>query len=54
MKTFDLIKATISHHLKDPRSKSLEPDCLSLFAYNDDTVSKGGGKYFVIGELEAR
>jgi len=29
MKTFDFIQATISHHLKDPHSKALEPDCLS-------------------------
>jgi phosphate transport system substrate-binding protein len=28
MKTFDSIQATIFHSLKDPRSKSLEPDCL--------------------------
>ncbi len=29
MKTFDFIKATIPHHLKDPHSKALEADCLS-------------------------
>ncbi len=29
MNTFDLLPGTISHHLKDPHSKSLEPDCLS-------------------------
>jgi hypothetical protein len=29
MKTFDFIQATISHLLKDPHSKPLEPDCLS-------------------------
>jgi hypothetical protein len=29
MKTFDFIKATISHNLKDPHSKALEPGCLS-------------------------
>ncbi len=28
MNTFDLLSGTISHHLKDPHSKSLEPDCL--------------------------
>jgi hypothetical protein len=28
MKTFDFIQATIFHHLKDPHSKALEPDCL--------------------------
>jgi len=43
MKTFDFIKATISHNLKDPLSKSLEPDCLSPFAGHYDTVSKRGG-----------
>jgi hypothetical protein len=32
---------TISHNLKDPHSKALEPDCLSPFACNYDTVSKG-------------
>jgi hypothetical protein len=29
MKTFDFIQVTISHNLKDPHSKVLEPDCLS-------------------------
>jgi hypothetical protein len=29
MMTFDFMQATISHHLKDPHSKALEPDCLS-------------------------
>ena len=29
MKTFDFIQAVISHNLKDPHSKALEPDCLS-------------------------
>jgi len=29
MKTFDLIRSAISHNLKDPYSKALEPDCLS-------------------------
>jgi hypothetical protein len=29
MKTFDFIESAISHHLKDPHSKALEPDCLS-------------------------
>jgi hypothetical protein len=40
MKTFDFIEATISHQLKDPHSKVLEPDCLSPSASNYDTVSK--------------
>jgi len=30
MKTFDFIQSGISHNLKDPHSKALEPDCLSL------------------------
>ena len=29
MNAFDFIQATICHDLKDPLSKSLEPDCLS-------------------------
>jgi len=29
MKTFDFIQETISHNLKDPHSKALEPDCVS-------------------------
>jgi len=29
MNLFGFILATISHSLKDPHSKSLEPDCLS-------------------------
>jgi len=29
MKTFDLIQATMSHNLKEPHSKALEPDRLS-------------------------
>ena len=28
MKTFDIIRTTVSHSLKDPHSKSLESDCL--------------------------
>jgi hypothetical protein len=31
MKTFDFIQATISHNLKNPHSKTLEPDCVSPF-----------------------
>ena len=42
MKTFDFIQATISHNLKDPHPKSLEPDCLSHLAGNYDTVSREG------------
>ncbi len=29
MKTFDFIQVTISHNLKDPHPKALEPDCFS-------------------------
>jgi len=29
MNTFGIMQATISHNLKDPHSKALEPDCLS-------------------------
>jgi hypothetical protein len=43
MKTLDFIQVTISHHLKDPHSKALEPDCVSPFACDYDTVSSGGG-----------
>jgi hypothetical protein len=39
MKTFDFMQASISHNLKGPHSKSLEPDCLSPFASDYDTVS---------------
>src|SRR4030042_2979395 len=48
MITFDFIQATISHYLKDPHSKSLEPDCLSPFACNDDTVAHQGGQVDII------
>ena len=44
MKTFDFIQATISHNLKDPRSKALEPDCSPPFACDYDTVLGGEGK----------
>jgi hypothetical protein len=29
MDTFSIMQATISHNLKDPHSKALEPGCLS-------------------------
>ena len=29
MKTFDFMQSAISHNLKDPHSKALEPDCLA-------------------------
>jgi hypothetical protein len=44
MKIFDFIQMTISHHLNDPHSKALEPDRLSLFPFDYDTVSRGRGK----------
>jgi len=47
MKTFDFIQATVSHILKDPHSKALEPDCLFPFASDYDTVSEGEGKRYV-------
>ena len=31
MKTFDFIKVSVSHNIKDPHSKSLEPNCISPF-----------------------
>jgi len=33
------MQATVSHNLKDPHFKSLEPNCLSPFACDYDTVS---------------
>jgi hypothetical protein len=43
MNAFGIIQTTISHNVKDPHSKALEPDCLSLPSLCDyDTVSKGG------------
>src|SRR4030042_5539376 len=54
MKTFNFIQMTISHNLKDPHSKALEPDCLSPFACDYDAVSwwermkgRGGWVLFV-------
>jgi len=43
MNTFDFIQAAISHTLKDPHPKALEPDCLSPSVFNYDAVSKGRG-----------
>jgi len=37
-------KSDDSHNLKDPHSKSLEPDCLSDFICDYDTVSPGREK----------
>ena len=39
----NLIQSAIFHNLKDPHSKALEPDCLSLSACDYDRVSKGRG-----------
>jgi hypothetical protein len=44
MKKIDFIQAMISHNLKDPHSKSLEPDCLFPFPCDYDTVSVGRGE----------
>jgi len=42
MKTFDFIQMTISHNLKDPHPKALEPDCLSPFlAVATQSLSRG-------------
>jgi len=43
MKTFDFIQTTVSHNIKDPHSKALEPDCLFPLARHCDTVSQGKG-----------
>ena len=49
MKTYDFIQATISHNPKDPHFKALEPDGLSPFVCDYDTVSlaKGGKEGFI-------
>ena len=41
MKTYDFNPMPISPYLKDPRSKALEPDCLSPHTLDSDTVSRG-------------
>jgi len=43
MKTFDFRQVTISHNIKDPHSKTLEPDCLFPFARDYETVSLWAG-----------
>jgi len=51
MKTFDFIQVTISHNLKDPHSKALEPDCLSplLTVATQSLVGEGlGGIIFMV------
>jgi hypothetical protein len=42
MNAFGFIQATIPHTLKDPHSKTLEPDCLSPSVCNYDTASRWG------------
>jgi len=42
MKTFDFIQMTISHNLKDPHPKALEPDCLSPFLAIATQSQQGG------------
>jgi hypothetical protein len=54
MKTFDFIQTTISHNLKDPHSKALEPDCLSPSTFDYDTVSGGRGEGEGIGFSQIR
>jgi hypothetical protein len=41
MKTFDFIQVMVSHNLKDPHSKSLEPDCLSPLREKEKVGLKG-------------
>ena len=45
MKTFDFTQGTISHNLKDPHSKALEPDRLSasLTVTTQSPRGEGGG-----------
>ena len=39
MKTFDFPQETISHTIRNPHSKALEPDCLCPWTGDYDTVS---------------
>jgi hypothetical protein len=51
MKTFDFIQVTISHNVKDPHSKALEPDCLSpLLAVTTQSQREEGGGEGVDGD----
>ena len=49
MKTFDFIESAISHNVKDPHSKALEPDCLSprlaIMTQSRQGEGKGEGKF---------
>jgi hypothetical protein len=48
---FDFIQVTVSHNLKDPRSKALEPDCLStLLSVTTQRGRSGWG--WVLGPIE--
>jgi len=42
---------TISHNLKDPHPKALEPDCLSPFLAIVTQSLKGGGLKALAGQL---
>jgi hypothetical protein len=42
MKMLDFIQAMIFHNIKKPHSKTLEPDRISPFTCDYDTVSWGG------------
>jgi hypothetical protein len=49
LKTFDFMEAPISHQLKDPHSKALEPDCLSpplaIMTQSQWAEGKGEGEF---------
>ena len=49
MNTFDFTQGPITHNLKDPHSKALEPDCLSPhFAITTQSLRRGEGALFPI------
>jgi len=48
MMAFDFTQATISYHLIDPHSKSLEPDCLSHISSDCNTAFYGEGDLLFI------
>ena len=55
MKTFDFIQATISHHLKDPHSKALEPDylpplLLAIMTQSPEGVGRCGGALTLLSQ----
>jgi len=50
MKTLDFVQMTISHNLKDPHPKALEPDCLSPFLAIA-TQSLQGGELHIRTEI---